>query len=130
MSEPASRCAAATSRASPRRAQRGYTPLLAAANHGHPEVVRLLLDSGADKNILSDVRARCVGARRVRQRLAQSGCRLSGWAARTAASLGCIALAAAARPQGGKTPLEVVEDEDGDDAIKRAAKEAVRALLR
>jgi hypothetical protein len=36
---------------------------------------------------------------------------------------------AALRPQG-KTPLEVVEDEDGDDAAKRAAKEAVRALLR
>jgi hypothetical protein len=69
--------AANRSRASPHRAQAAFTPLATAANHGHLEVVRLLLERGADKNVKSNVRARCVGARRVRRSLAQSACRSS-----------------------------------------------------
>jgi hypothetical protein len=55
-------------------AQYGMTPLHWAAFNGRLEVVRLLLDSGADKEATNQVRtpcataaARCVGARRVQR---------------------------------------------------------------
>ena len=63
------------SRASLRHTQDGHTPLLWAAQKNHPEVVRLLLDCGADKEEKNDVRAPCataaaryIGARHVRGR--------------------------------------------------------------
>lgn len=188
------------------RAQNGGTPLYYAAEDGHLEVVRLLLDKGAEKDInaTSNVRARtrlaarsCQSLRSIaharrrvarrtrtrrwlRRRTAASwrpcGCSWSAartrrpsqtyapaaskrgayggaWHSRLAARvpplrsqnggrLGrsrCLPRrilaelpeppSAALRPQD-KTPLEVVEDEEGDDAPKKAAKEAIRALLR
>jgi hypothetical protein len=47
-----------------RRAQSGWTALIWAAEKGHADCARLLLDAGADKNAKTNVRA-CVGFRRV-----------------------------------------------------------------
>ncbi len=45
-------------------AQRGNTALICAAENGHADCARLLLDAGADKNAKTNVRARahCGGA--------------------------------------------------------------------
>jgi ankyrin repeat protein len=40
------------------RAQHGRTPLIWAAEKGHTDCARLLLDAGADTNAKGDVRAR------------------------------------------------------------------------
>ncbi len=42
------------------RAQRGETPLIFAAERGHAECTRLLLDAGADKEATGYVRASVV----------------------------------------------------------------------
>ena len=41
-----------------RRSQNGETALIWAAERGHADCVRLLLDAGADKNVKTEVRAR------------------------------------------------------------------------
>ena len=43
-------------------AQRGWTPLICAAENGHADCVRLLIDAGANKNAKNRVRDRSVGS--------------------------------------------------------------------
>ena len=122
------------------RAQNGETPLHKAALYGRLECARLLLDRGADKEAKDKVcapthvtaAARCVppapsAAQRCffPRRLVFASAALTRRRTRT-----FIAAAALTRPQDGKTPLDLVEDESFDSAAMLAAKDAIRALLR